>query len=330
MPRLLQDQVVVITGASSGIGRQAALDFARAGARVVLAARNRTGLETLAREIRAGGGRALVEPTDVTLWEEVEELAYRAIETFGRIDTWVNNAGVAMYASVEQSTLEEMRQVMDVHYWGQVHGCKAAIARMRETGGGTIICVGSVLSDFSVPLQSTYCAAKHAIKGFTESLRIELAHDGVPIHVSLLKPASIDTPLFAHALTKLGVKPRPVPPVYDPGLVARAIVRCAVAPERELFVGDSGELFYLSERLMPRLYDWQQVKMGYAQQRTDIPKDSDAPNNLFDPLDEGGRVRDAGDGWRISGLTWMREHPRAAMAGAAILGAAVEAWRRRR
>lgn len=330
MPRLLQDQVVVITGASSGIGRQTALDFARQGARVVLAARNLTGLETLAREIRAAGGRALVVPTDVTLWEEVEELSFRAVETFGRIDTWVNNAGVAMYAGVEDSTLEEMHQVMDVHYWGQVHGCRAAIARMRGTGGGTLICVGSVLSDFSVPLQSAYCAAKHAIKGFTESLRIELAHDRLPIHVSLIKPASIDTPLFAHALTRLGVKPRPVPPVYDPELVARAIVRCATKPERELFVGGAGEVFYLSERLAPRAYDWQQVKMGYSQQRTHIPKDDDAPTNLFEPMDEAGRVRDAGNGWRVSWLTWMREHPRASITGAAIAGVALGAWRRLR
>lgn len=330
MPRLLQDQVVVITGASSGIGRLAALEFAKRGARVVLAARNRTGLETVAREIRAGGGRALIVPTDVCLWEEVEELAERAVEVYGRIDTWVNNAGVSLYATFEDSTLEEMHQVMDVHYWGQVHGCRAAIARMRETGGGTLLCVGSVESDLALPLQGAYSASKHALKGFTESLRIELAHAGLPIHVTLLKPASIDTPLFAHALTKLGVKPKPVAPVYDPIVVVRAMLRCAVQPERELFVGGAGEVFYLTERLMPRVYDWQQTKLGFSQQRTNIPKDPDAPNNLFEPMDESGRVRERGDGWRVSWLTWMREHPRAAMTGAAIAGAALGAWRRRR
>lgn len=163
MPRLLRDQVVVITGASTGIGREAALEFAARGARVVLAARNAEALNTVAADIRAQGGQALVVPTDVTDMAAVERLAEAAVERFGRIDTWVNNAAVSFYATFEQATIEEMRRQMDVTYWGNVHGFKAALPHLRQGGGGVLISVASALADFAVPLQGTYCAAKHAL-----------------------------------------------------------------------------------------------------------------------------------------------------------------------
>jgi len=318
MTRPLPDQVVVITGASSGIGRETALHVARQGARVVLGSRNAEALEALAAEIRREGGQALPVPTDVTDPEAVHRLAESALEQFGRIDTWVSNAGVSLYSRFEEAPLDEMHAVMNVHYWGTVHSFQAAIPRMKASGGGTIICIGSVLSDAAVPLQSAYVAAKHAIKGLTASIRQELLHEQVPIHVTLIKPASINTPLFEHARTRLGVEPRGIPPLYEPGLVARAIARCAVNPQRELLVGGSGELFSGMEHLAPRVLDRQQSLMGYETQRTEIPKSAEAPANLFGPLPELSHSRGKGRGWRVSWVSWMREHPRMSMAGAAI------------
>lgn len=318
MPRPLPDQVWVITGASSGIGRETALTVARSGARVVLAARNGEALEELAAEIRRAGGQAIAVPTDVTDPAAVERLADAAVEFFGRIDTWLNNAGVALYARFEDASLDEMHAVMNVHYWGTVHGFQAALPRMKASGGGTILCVGSVLSDAAVPLQSAYVAAKHAIKGLTASIRQELLHADLPIHVTLIKPASINTPFFEHARTHLGVEPKGIPPLYDPALVARAIARCAVKPQRELLVGGSGELFSGLEHLAPRLLDQQQRLMGVASQRSRLPKSAEAPSTLFGPLSDAGRVRGKGRGWKVSWVSWMREHPRSTMAGAAL------------
>lgn len=328
--RPLGDQVVVITGASSGIGREAALRFAREGARLVLAARGKQALETLASEIRRGGGRAVAVPTDVSDMDAVDRLAEQAITSFGRIDTWVNNAGVSLYACFEESPLVEMRRVMEVNYWGTVHGLKAAIPRMTASGGGTIICVGSALSDAGVPLQGAYVASKHAIAGLTASVRQELMHAGLPISLSLIKPSSVDTPLFRHARTRLGVEPQGIPPVYDPAVMARAIVHCATRPERELLVGGAGELFSLAERVAPRLLDWQQSRMGIEAQRTDRPKGPEAPCNLFEPMEEDGEVRLHGRAWRVSWVTWMRQHPRTAMAATALALISVAGSRRRR
>lgn len=318
MPRPLADQVVVITGASSGIGRETAQLLARRGARLVLAARSRDSLEILASEIRREGGRAVAVPTDVSDPEAVQRLAEAAMEQFGRIDTWVSNAGVALYSRFEDAPLDEMRRIVDVHLWGTVHSFKAALPRMKASGGGTIICVGSVLSDAAVPLQSAYVAAKHAIKGLSASIRQELMQEKTPIHVTLIKPSSIDTPLFEHARSHLGVEPRGVPPMYDPVVVARAIAHCAEHPERELLVGGSGEFFSLLERVSPRMLDWQQSRMGESSQQTDNDKPLDAPSNLYQPLDGAPRTRGKHRGWRLSWVTWMREHPRATMAGAAL------------
>lgn len=330
MTRPLHEQVVVLTGASSGIGRETAHLLARRGARLVLGSRNAEALEALAAELRRGGAQALALPTDVTVPEAVEALADAAISRFGRLDTWVNNAGVALYSRFEDAPLDEMHQIMATHFWGNVHGLKAAIPRMKASGGGTIICMGSVLSDAAVPLQSAYVAAKHAIRGLCASVRQELQAARLPIHVTLLKPASINTPLFQHARTRLGVQPKGIPPLYDPALVARAIAHCAVHPERELLVGGSGELFSLLDRLAPRLLDWQQSRMGEASQRTRLPKGPDGPDNLFEPLPVPGRARGKARAWKVSWVTWMREHPRATMAGAALATLSILGARARR
>lgn len=327
MARPLKDQVVVVTGASSGLGREMSLAFARAGSRVVLGARNDKALKSLADEIRQAGGRALVVKTDVTDMDQVDHLAEEAMDTYGRIDTWINNAGVSMYAPFEDATLPEQHRIMDVIYWGSVHGCRAAIPRMKETGGGTLMFIGSVASDVALPLQSTYSAAKHALRGLADALRLELEHEAVPIGICLIKPPSLNTPFFRHAKTKLGVAPAPMPPVYDPSVAVRAILRCAVKPERELLIGGSGEAISLTERLMPRVMDRQLVHLGHSLQETDTPKLADAPSNLFVALDEPGVARDAWGGWRHSWVTWLREHPRESLVGVAAASLALALWR---
>jgi short-subunit dehydrogenase len=328
MPRPIQDQVVVITGASSGIGRETALAFAAKGARVVLAARNTRALETLAAEIRARGGRAIAVPTDVADPAAVQRLAHAAVETFGRIDTWVNNAAVSFYATFEQAALAEMRRQMDVNYWGNVHGFKSAIPYMRREGGGVLISVASALSDFAIPLQGTYCASKHALRALTESLRIELKHEGLPISVVLIKPPSVDTPFFQHARTRAGVLPKPVAPVYDPAVIAKRIVMAAEAPRREVMIGGAAQLFAFVHRHAPRLFEWHQATFGVRGQLTDEPKAVEGPSNFFTPLDEPGAVRAEGKAWKTSWVMWLEEHPKTTAAGAVAAAAAIAAWRR--
>jgi NAD(P)-dependent dehydrogenase (short-subunit alcohol dehydrogenase family) len=328
MPRLLRDQVVVITGASTGIGRAAALAFAARGARVVLAARNAEALETVAADIRAQGGQALVVPTDVTDMAAVERLAEAAVERFGRIDTWVNNAAVSFYATFEQATLAEMRRQMDVNYWGNVHGFKAALPHLRAGGGGVLISVASALSDFAIPLQGTYCAAKHALRALTESLRIELMHERAPIDVVLIKPPSVDTPFFQHARTKTGFVPKPVAPVYDPAVIARRIVMAAESPRREVLIGGAAQFFALVHRNAPRLFEWHQSKFGIQGQQTREPKPVEGRSNFYAPLDEPGAVRVDGHAWKASWVMWLEEHPKTTIAGAAAAAAAVALMRR--
>ena len=286
----LSEQVIVITGASSGIGRETARRFAQAGAAVVLAARNEQGLETVAQEIRRAGGRCHVVPTDVSSWEQVEMLAQEAVATYGRIDTWVNDAGVSIYATVEDTTPEEFEQLMRVNVYGTFHGSKAALNHMRVQGTGTIINIGSAMSARSLPLQSAYSASKHAVKGFTEALRMELRRDHPGINVTLILPASVNTPFFNHARSKMGVKPQPIPPVYHPKLIADAVVYAAEHARRDMHVGGASWMFVVLQRLSPALGD-RVMKIGdwiWKQQKTDEP--DDGRDALFSPVYESGRV----------------------------------------
>jgi short-subunit dehydrogenase len=286
--RSLKEQVVVITGASSGIGRETALEMARRGASVVLAARNKLALENLAREIQQLGGLAHVVPVDVAEWAAVERLAQEAAGWFGRIDTWVNNAAVSAYGTVEQMSVEEIHRIIQVNLMGQVHGMKAALPVMKRQGGGTIINVASVLAERAVPLQAAYVAAKHALKGFTEAFRMELERDKCGVQVTLILPASINTPLFRHARSKIGVKPMPVPPIYEPRTVAQAIAFAAEYPRRDLVVGGAGKMLGMTERISPRFLDWVMVsrERAFKKQMTDEP--DDGQDNLFQPLEEPG------------------------------------------
>ena len=327
----LAEQTIVITGASSGIGRATALAAAERGARVVLAARDAEALAGLEDEIRCSGGRALAVPMDVSIEEQVYALADRAADTFQGIDTWVNNAAVSAYGTFMTVPTAEVRRVLDVNFLGQVYGARAALPYLERQGGGALICVGSVLSDRAVQLQSAYCASKHAVKALTESLRVELQEAGIPVRVTLIKPSSMNTPLFEHAATFMGVKPKPISPVYDPSLVSTAILYAAEHPTRELAVGGAGKLMTSLEGFAGPLLDRWLVRTGASGQRSDKPKRPDAPNNLHAPTPQPRRVHGESGGRRFSVYTWSRLHPRLSLvSGAAALMTGVIAARRAR
>ncbi|MCU0498730.1 MAG: SDR family oxidoreductase [Anaerolineae bacterium] len=291
MNRFSQPHVVVITGASSGIGRTAALLFAKLGASVVLAARNEIGLKEVHTQIEAAGGTAVIVPTDVADSQQMTQLAATAYERFGRIDTWVNDAAVSIYGEFEQITLAEFERVIQVNVMGVVYGCQAVLPYMRQQGHGTIINIASVLGERSVPLQSAYCASKHAVKGFTESLRMELAAQESGIHVTLILPASINTPFFRHARSKMGVQAKPIPPVYEPEVVAEAILMAAQGHHRRIYAGGASKMFALMEYLNPRLIDWLMVqnRIAFKAQQSDLPPPS--RDSLFEPIQEPGSHR---------------------------------------
>jgi NAD(P)-dependent dehydrogenase (short-subunit alcohol dehydrogenase family) len=329
----LGEQVMVITGASSGIGLVTAKHAAQRGACVVLAARNEKDLHEATQGIRRAGGRAAFAVADVADAAQIEAIADTAVREFGRIDTWVNNAAVSMYGRLTELSIDDMRRQMDVNYWGQVYGSRAAVRHLRHRGGA-LINVGSALSDRAIPLQGGYCAAKHALKAFTDALRMELEEEGAPIAVTLVKPASIDTPFFEKARTYLGVEPQPVPPVYAPEVVSEVILHAAQHPLRELIAGGSGAKLSAA-RFAPRLADLYMERWTFAAQGTGKPA-AGRPDNLYAPLPADGGER--GRNWKghtreSSVYTRAALHPGAAVlaiAGVAIGFGAIAARRRGR
>ncbi|NUP54757.1 MAG: SDR family oxidoreductase [Gemmatimonadaceae bacterium] len=284
----LNEQVIVITGASSGIGLVTAKTAARQGACVVLAARNEDDLQRAVGEIRAEGGRAVHQVADVADAGQVQRIADTAVREFGRIDTWVNNAAVALYGRVMDVELRDMRRQFDVIYWGQVHGSRVAVPHLKKDGGA-LINVASALADRAIPLQGNYCAAKHALKAFTDTLRMELEEEGAPVSVTLVKPGSIDTPLFDKAKTYLDVEPQPVPPVYAPEIVAATILHCAQHPTRDIIAGGTGKLLSIASEF-PRLADRYMERTTFDSQSTDKPA-GDRPDNLHEPVAHDGGER---------------------------------------
>ena len=293
MSRPVADQVVVITGASSGIGRATSLEFARQGARVVCAARTVPALETLVEEIASGGGQAIAVPTDVADPQAVKALAERAESHFGRIDTWVNNAAVAVWGRVEDITNDEFDRVMRVNFLGQVYGARACLAPLRRAGGGVIIGVSSLEGVRAVPMHAPYTASKWALRGFYDCLRMELMEAGDPIAVTTILPGPIATPFFEHARSKVGAMPKPPPPTYAPEVVARAIVNASLNPTREVPVGGAAIGFFIGQRLSPALAD---AVMSLRRVAVDAQR-ADRPDNGTDNVDsvapESGRVRGA-------------------------------------
>jgi short-subunit dehydrogenase len=271
----IADQVVVITGASNGIGIATAETAAKDGARVVLAARSEAELVDAVDWIRRGGGRATYVVADVTDLQQVEHVAYHALQEFGAIDTWVNNAGIGMYGRLVDQPMDAKRKILETTFWSVVNGCRAALPHLRERGG-VIVNVGSQLSDRAMPLLGMYSAAKHAVKGYTDALRMELEHDNVPVWVSLVKPGPIDTPFPQHAGNSMEREPKHAPPVYPPEEVAHAILKCAQRRIREVTIGGVPRLQGAIAAIAPRVVDlfmeqqtWNQMQRGEAPYSSD-------------------------------------------------------------
>jgi len=278
----LEDQVMVITGATSGIGLATARRAAQRGARVVLCSRNEPELRDAVRDIEQSGGTARFAVADVSRPDDVERLASVAIEEFGGLDTWVNNAGVSFYGRLTEVAIEDMRQLFEVNFWGTVYGSRAAVARMRG-GGGSLINIGSIASDRAIPLQGAYSASKHAIKGFTDALRMELEEEEAPISVTLIKPSAIDTPYFEHAKNYMEVEPKPPAPVYAPDVVAGAILRAAEHPVRDIIVGGGGRLLTAVGATLPRFTDYYMERTMFGSQRSEV-RSRHQSGNLYEPI----------------------------------------------
>jgi NAD(P)-dependent dehydrogenase (short-subunit alcohol dehydrogenase family) len=317
------EQVVALMGASSGIGRETALRFARKGARVVVSARGEEGLNSLVEEIRGEGGEAIAVPADTSEFEQVKAVADRAVEEYGRLDTWVHLAAVGLFATFEQTPQEEFERVIAVNLMGQVYGAMAALPHIKREGRGTLIHISSMGAKRSIPLQSAYCASKHGIDGFLEALRVELKHEGWPISVTQVMPATINTPFFDKARTKLGVKPVAPPPIYGPNIVADAILHAAENSARDLVVGGAARAVISTQTVSPRLLDAVLKRVGFEVHYTDEPKPADAPDNLFGPI-EGHNTSEGSFGDRAhpkSLYNWLEMHPvvrRGAAAGMAL------------
>jgi short-subunit dehydrogenase len=315
----IEDQVIVLTGASSGIGLATARLAAERGARLVLAARSEGALSQLVDEIRHKGGQAIGVITDVSDPVDVRKLAEAALAEFGTFDTWINNAGVGMYGPTEQVDIDDMRRLFDTNFWGLVYGSLEAVKYLKERGG-TLINVGSTTSERAVALQGVYSASKHAVKGFTDALRVELEHDGAPVQVTLIKPGAIDTPFTLNAKNYLSDEPKHVPPVYSPTPVASAILHCAETPVREVFVGAGGKGIaalgqwwpWLADRMMSGV-----VIPGTYSGKSPQPRGRSALDRPSERLAERGDY--PGHVARSSIYTVASLHP--VMTGAAILGA---------
>jgi short-subunit dehydrogenase len=279
----LDEQVMVITGATSGIGLVTARTAARKGARLVLAARNEEALQRLVNELISKGTEAIYVVADVGKEQDVQRIAERAVERFGGFDTWVNNAAVSIYGNVLDVSMEDHRQLFETNYWGLVHGCRAAAGYLRQRGGA-IINIGSALSDRAIPVQGTYCASKHAVKGYTDALRMELEKEGAPVSVTLIKPSAIDTPYRAHAKNYMPVEPLNPPPVYAPETVAEAILHSAEHAERDVFIGIGGKAVSLGGAYAPRLTDKIMEAALFNLQKTDEPSPPARNDGLYSPL----------------------------------------------
>lgn len=276
----LHEQTIVITGASSGIGLTTARMAARAGAKLVLAARSGEALAQLDQEITASGGQASHVVADVGSELDVIRISETAIGRFGGFDTWVNNAGVSVYGRIEDVSTDDLRRLFETNFWGVVYGSRAALVHLKVRGGA-IINLGSTVSDRAIPLQGMYSASKFAIRGFTDALRMELEEQGAPISVTLIKPAAIDTPYIQHAKNYLDTEPDFPPPVYAPETVASAILHAAAHPERDIFVGGGGKMFSVMEKYAPRLTDRYMERALFKQQRKGGPPRRDRAGALY-------------------------------------------------
>ena len=283
MRRSFRGKVVAITGASSGVGRAVARAFGKDGARVALIARNPEALVHAAEEIRRAGGDALVIAADVADARAVDAAAEEIVARWGRLEVWVNNAMVSVLSPALEMTPDEFQRVTEVTYLGYVHGTLAALRRMREQGG-VVVQIGSALAYRSIPLQSAYCAAKAAIRGFTDSLRSELIHDRIPVKLCMIQLPAVNTPQFEVVRTRMPKRPMPVPPAYQPELIARAVLRAAGRPSREVWLGWPTIKAIVGQFLAPGFADRYLARAAYDGQQTDQPVEENRPDNLFAPV----------------------------------------------
>ena len=318
----VEEQVVALMGASSGIGRESALRFAKKGAKVVVSARGEEGLASLVDEIRRSGGQATAVVADTSDFEQVNAVADRAVEEYGRLDTWVHLAAVGLFATFEQTTPEEFARVIDVNLMGQVYGAMAALPHLKREGGGALIHVSSVEAKRSFPFHSAYGASKHGIDGFLEALRVELKHERWPISVTQVLPGTINTPFFDKGRSKIGVKPVGIPPIYEPETVANIILHAAENPVRDLVSGGAAQVLILNQRLSPRMLDAiLATRAGFSPQKTEEPRSEDDPDNLYAPIRGHDTTRNGFRALSRSLYNWLEMHPvarRGAAAGTAL------------
>jgi short-subunit dehydrogenase len=326
----LADQTIFVTGATSGIGLVTARTAASRGARVMLVSRNEKALGQLAREIITAGGEAHFAVADVANEDELRKAADAAIAEFGGFDTWVNNAGVSIYGKLEEVANGDSRRLFDTNFWGLVNGSLIAVKHMRAAGGGTLINIGSTLSDRAIPVQGMYCASKHAVKGFTDALRMELEADGAPVIVTLIKPSAIDTPYKDHAKNYLGVRPENPPPVYSPDTVAETVLYCAEHPVRDVFVGAGGKAISAIGNYAPRLTDRVMENTMIEMQRTDELVRFNSKEGLYQSNDASLRERGGYSGHVAESSLYTKAslHPIALGAIAVGIGAAAYAIRK--
>jgi short-subunit dehydrogenase len=314
-------QTVVVTGASAGVGRATVRQFARGRAKIALLARGTERLEAAAAEIRAEGGAAVAIPTDVAHPDQVEAAAERIENELGPIDVWVNNAMVTIFAPFHEISPEEFRRVTEVTYLGTVHGTMAALKRMLPRNRGCIVQVGSALAYRSIPLQAAYCGAKHAIVGFTDSIRSELLHAGSRVWITAVHLPAMNTPQFDWCRTRLAREPQPVPPIYEPEVAARAIVAAARQRRREVFVGTPTILAVEGTKLAPGFADRYLAEHGFDSQMTPEPVAADREDNLFQPVpgDDASRGHFDRTGQKIRHHAWAPSFPSGTIAGGAMV-----------
>ena len=320
-------KVVVVTGASGGVGRATAKEFGRRGDKVALLARGEAGLKGAATEVESVGGTALPIPVDVAEDDAVEAAAARVEQEFGPIDVWVNCAFSSVFAPFWEVEPYEYRRATEVSYLGFVNGTRAALKRMRERDSGTIVQVGSALAYRGIPLQSAYCGAKHAIQGFNEALRCELLHEGSRVRVTMVQLPAVNTPQFSWVLSRLPRRPQPVPPIYNPEVPARAIVAASERPgRREYWVGTSTALTLIANAIMPGVLDRYLARTGFDSQQQSQVQPPDAPRNLFLPVDAdddfGAHGRFDNKAHDRDPQTWASQHHGAVAGAVAALGAA--------
>lgn len=331
MTKSSKPEVVVITGASAGVGRAVARLFAREGAGVALLARGRDGLEGARRDVEAEGGRALVIPVDVADADQVEAAAARVEQELGPIDVWINNAMVSVFSPAREMTAAEYRRVTEVTYLGLVYGTLSALKRMLARDRGVIVQVGSALAYRGIPLQSAYCAAKHAVQGFTESVRSELIHDKSRVRLSMVQLPALNTPQFSWVKTRLPGKPQPVPPIFQPEVAAEAILYAARHDRREIYVGWPTVKAVVGDKIAPGLLDHYLASFGYESQQQDEPVDPDRQHNLWEPVEgDHGAHGEFDDRSKRHSLQWLANKNRGllALAGASIALLAAVASRR--